>query len=388
MPDLYLLEPPLSPAWAPFQDGRPISELRAGAWLIRERWEAVADGDTRVIFGPEHLHPFVEDGVPPVRVREPVQGPALVGRSDFAPSGVPPELGQAPARLVNEETTVGWWVPGGHTWSGEDQDGETVLLEGLQLHGAFDLVTALEHLLVADVQDFLREHGEPLPDGCTLLGDPGEVMILGSTVEPGVLFDVRRGAIVLEQHVYVRSGTRLEGPLYVGAGSELLGGPIGGSAIGPRCRLRGEVASSVFVGYGNKAHEGYVGHSVLGRWVNLGAGTTTSNLKNTYGPIRLETGGERVETGRQFLGSLVGDHAKTAIGTLLPTGAVIGVGANVFGRPNAPKHVPAFAWGFEGERVTEDGFLTVARRVLPRRQVEVTAAVEAMLAAVYRHAGR
>jgi UDP-N-acetylglucosamine diphosphorylase/glucosamine-1-phosphate N-acetyltransferase len=386
MPDVYLLEPPIGSAWAPFQDARPVSELRAGAWLIRERWEAVADGETRAVFGPDHLHSFVEDGAPPVRVRAPVTGPALIGRADFAPSGVPPELGDEPARLVNDETTVGWWVPAGQTWSEGASPDTAVPIEGMQLHGAFDLVTALEHLLVPDVQDFLQEHGEPFPDGCLLVGDPGEVMILGASVEPGVVFDTRRGAIVLEQYVYVRSGTRLDGPLYVGPGSELLGGQIGGSSIGPRCRIRGEVSSSVFLGYANKAHDGFVGHSVLGRWANLGAGTITSNLKNTYGSVRLEVGADRVETGRQFMGTLMGDHAKTAIGTLLPTGAVIGAGANVFGRSNAPKQVPAFAWGLEGGRMSEEGFLTVARRVMPRRQVEVTEVVAAMLTAVYRRA--
>jgi UDP-N-acetylglucosamine diphosphorylase/glucosamine-1-phosphate N-acetyltransferase len=311
-----------------------------------------------------------------------------VGRSDFAPSGVPPELGPAPARLVNEEVTVGWWLPPGHGWSGDETGGEVVPLEGMLLHGAYDLVTALETLLLPDVQDFVGQHGDPVPDGCTLLGDPEEVILLGAGVEPGVVLDARRGPIVLEQHSYVRSGSRLEGPLYVGPGAELLGGSIGGSAVGPRCRVRGELSTSVFLGYANKAHDGFVGHSVVGRWCNLGAGTITSNLKNTYGPVHLEVGGERLATGRQLLGSLVGDHAKTAIGTLLSTGSVIGAGANVFGRTNAPKTVPAFAWGLDGERMTEEGFLTVARRVLPRRQVEVTDPVAAMLTAVHRYAAR
>lgn len=388
MTDLYLLDPPPSPAWAPFQDARPVAELRAGAWLVRERWEAVADGESRAIFAPAHLHTFVEHGVPPVQAAGPVDGPALVGRSDFAPSGVPPDLGDAPARLVNDETTVGWFVPEGHRWTGEDTGGDPVALEGMLLHGAYDLVTALEHLLVADVADFLREQGEGVPDGCLVIGDPNEVVVLGAVVEPGVVFDTRQGAVVLEQHTYVRSGTRLEGPLYAGPGSELLGGPIAWSAIGPRCKVRGEVNASVFSGFANKAHEGYLGHSVVGQWVNLGAGTTTSNLKNTYGAVRLVIGDTPVDTSRQLLGSLLGDHAKTAIGTLLPTGAVVGAGASVFGRPNVPKHVPAFAWGLEGERMTEAGFLTVARRVLPRRKVEVTGPVEAMLAALYRHATR
>lgn len=384
MPDLYLLDPPVTRVWGPFQTARPVSECRAGAWLIRERWEAIADAAATAIFAPPHLHAFVEDGVPPVRGVTPVAGPAFIGRSDFAPTGVAPELPEEPARLMNEGHVVGWWVPGGASWSGPDATGDDVELDGLLLHGAYDLVTGLEHFLAGDVADFLREGGDTIPDGSIVIGDPHEVVVLGAGVEPGVVFDVRQGAVVLEQHAYVRSGSRLEGPLYVGPGSEILGGTVGRSALGPRCRVRGEVSTSVFFGYANKAHDGFLGHSAVGRWVNLGAGTTNSNLKNTYGAVRLDLGGERIETGRQLLGALIGDHAKTAIGTLLPTGAIVGVGANVFGAAHVPKHVPAFAWGLAGERETLDGFLTTARRVLPRRSVEVTDAVAAGLEAAYR----
>jgi hypothetical protein len=108
---------------------------------------------------------------------------------------------------------------------------------------------------------------------------------------------------------------------------------------------------------------------VVGHWVNLGAGTTTSNLKNTYGRVRLEVNGELVDTGRQNVGSFFGDHAKTAIGTMLATGTVVSAGANVFGTPTPPKYVPPFAWGCTGERMSEDGFLRVAERVLARRNV-------------------
>src|SRR5207237_1975554 len=142
------------------------------------------------------------------------------------------------------------------------------------------------------------------------------------------------------------------------------------SAIGPWCVVHGEVATTVMLGYGNKSHHGFVGHSVLGRWVNLGAGTTTSNLKNTYGPVRLDIAGTPLETGHQFLGSLIGDHAKTAIGTLLGTGSVIGAGASVFDDVRAPKYVAPFAWGGSAsERMTQQKFLAVVERVLPRRHV-------------------
>ncbi len=387
MPDLFLLEPEPAPAWFPFGYCRPVCELRAGIWLIRERWEAVAGGESRAIFGPQHLHGFVEDNVPEVRPLAKVSGPAVIARSDFAPAGDDVDLPSEPVRLMNDQTTVGWAIPEGSSWEQEGEpDWPTVEVEGVVLHGAYDLLTALEHLLAPDTMDFTQEAGDELPAGSMVIGDPGDVVILGAFVEPGVTFDARRGVVVIEQSAYVKAGTRLEGPVYVGPGTEVLGGSIHASAIGPRCKVRGEISDSAFLGYGNKAHDGFLGHSIVGRWVNLGAGTTTSNLKNTYGEIRLEAGGDQIETGRQFVGTLFGDHAKTAIGTMLGTGATVGVGANVFGYTSAPKHVPNFAWGEGNTRMQRDGFIKVAERVMPRRQVEVTDEVRSMLEAIYDYA--
>jgi UDP-N-acetylglucosamine diphosphorylase/glucosamine-1-phosphate N-acetyltransferase len=383
---LYLVEPDAGTTWFPFADARPICEMRAGIWLIRERWEAICQAETAAIFGPPHLRAFTEDGVPPVRERSRVSGPAVVGRSDFAPSGVAPELGGAPARLVNDGTTVGWWVPEGADWDGEDSGSATAEIDGLLLAGAHDLVTALEHFLPPDAADFTRETNDGVAEGCTVIGDPADVVVLGATVEPGVVFDVREGPVIVEQHAYVTSGARVVGPTYVGPGSQILGQSIHACVIGPRCKVRGEVSHTVFVGYANKAHEGFVGHTVIGRWVNLGAGTTTSNLKNTYGPVRLRLPSGQVETGLQFLGSLIGDHVKTAIGTQLNTGTLIGAGANVFGAARPPKYVAPFAWGDTGQLMGRDAFFTIAERVLPRRGVTVTEPVRQMLGAIYDHA--
>jgi len=133
------------------------------------------------------------------------------------------------------------------------------------------------------------------------------------------------------------------------------------------------MSTTAMLGYANKSHYGFVGHSILGRWVNLGAGTTTSNLKSTYGPVRLRVRDVDLETGHQFLGSLIGDHAKTAIGMMLDTGSVIGAGASVFDGVRAPKYVPPFAWGGSAsERMTQQKFLAIVERVLPRRDVPVT----------------
>jgi UDP-N-acetylglucosamine diphosphorylase/glucosamine-1-phosphate N-acetyltransferase len=373
---LYLLEPgEPGAAWAPFAGVRPIAELRAGGWRIRERWEAACDADAAAILGV-HVEQFHEGDEPPVRPPGPVEGPAVVGASWFAPSGdrvADLKTPGAVRRLRHEGTTVGWVVPAGERWDGPHESGEALEIGGLLLRGTFDLITALEHFLAEDCADLKDAPQTGVPEGSLVLGDASDVVVMGAAVEPGVVFDVRHGAVVLEPGVEVRHGARLEGPLLVGARTKILGGFVRASAFGPECRVHGEVASSVFLGYANKSHEGFVGHSVVGPWVNLGALTTTSNLKNTYGPVRLDVAGVRIETGRQNLGTLFGDHAKTAIGTMLATGTVVSAGANVFGAPTPPKYVPPFAWGADGqERLTADGFLRVAERVMTRRNVDMT----------------
>jgi UDP-N-acetylglucosamine diphosphorylase/glucosamine-1-phosphate N-acetyltransferase len=223
-----------------------------------------------------------------------------------------------------------------------------------------------------------------VPKGTTVLGDPAWISLREAAIEPGVLFDTRDGPVVLESGVEVRAGTRLEGPLWVGSNTRLVGGPIRASAIGPWCVVRGEMSTTVMLGYANKSHEGFIGHSVVGRWVNLGAGTITSNLKSTYGLVRLDVAGTALETGHQFLGSLIGDHAKTAIGTLLATGSVIGAGASVFDDVRPPKYVAPFAWGGSASaRMTPEKFLTTVERVLPRRNVEVTEPLRSSLRRSY-----
>lgn len=370
------------PAWQPYSGARPLAELRAGAWRIRERWAGILGLEDVAVMG-DHVAGFADVDTAPVFPQAVVSGPAIVARSDFAPSGpllvLPPEI----RRLTHDGVSVAWIVPEGERWTAPADQGPELAIEGLLLRGAWDLITALEHLLAADCADALATGPDPVPDGSLVLGDPGDVACFGAFVEPGVVFDVRAGAVVLEEGVQVRSGTRLEGPLFVGPGTHLLGGSLRHSALGPQCRVHGEVASSVFSGYANKSHDGFLGHSVVGSWVNLGAGTITSNLKNTYGEVRLVPPGGRLATGRTNLGTLFGDHVKTAIGSLLSTGSVVGTGANVLGAP-LPRWIPPFAWGADraGE-LDAEGFVRIARRVMPRRQVEVSPEREASLRALH-----
>ena len=380
---LYLLDPEPTAQWAPFAGARPVCELRAGAHLIRERWEAFVGSEAAGIFALPHLAGFVEPGVPAVLPRRAVTGPAVIGSSTFAPQGLAPALPGSSFRLTAGGITVGWGVGPGVTWDGPQPHAAPIEVMGVVLHGVHSLIPALERLLPVDVRALLGDT-DPIPAGSIVLGDPAALALRDAAVEPGVVFDLRGGPVVLESGAEVRAGTRLEGPLWVGANAHVLGGPVRGSAIGQRTNVRGEVSNCVFLGYANKAHDGFVGHSVIGRWANLGAGTITSNLKNTYGRVRLDVAGTPLDTGLQFLGSLIGDHAKTAIGTLLATGTVIGTGANVFDAVRPPKYVPPFAWGATGSaRLSRDGFLKIVERVLPRRDVVVDEATRALLGRIY-----
>jgi UDP-N-acetylglucosamine diphosphorylase/glucosamine-1-phosphate N-acetyltransferase len=389
MTRLYLLEPDHhDPVWTPFGGVRPVAELRAGAWLIRERWEATTGHEATAILC-DLLAGFADTTHPPVHAAALAEGPGWVVRSDIVPERFRLETPGSRCHLICDGAVAGWWLEEGERWAGPaTPQGEALPIAGMVLGGAWDLITALERFLPADAEEFTRASGDPIPGGSIVLGDPGLVVLLDALVEPGVVFDTRHGAVVLAEGSTVRSGTRLEGPLIAGPGTVLLGGSIRHSSFGPQCRVQGEVATSVLVGFANKSHDGFLGHSVLGPWVNFGAGTITSNLKNTYGPIRLDLPGGRLETGRAFLGSLVADHAKTAIGTLLGAGTVIGAGANVFGAPPVPRHVAPFAWGFSGDQLDETGFLRTAERVMPRRGIEVTPDRLASLRALRHRATR
>jgi UDP-N-acetylglucosamine diphosphorylase/glucosamine-1-phosphate N-acetyltransferase len=203
---------------------------------------------------------------------------------------------------------------------------------------------------------------------------PGQIHIApGARVKPGVVLDAEEGPIHIDRDALVQPNVVLEGPCYIGPGSIVRPGAAirGGTTIGPVCKVGGEIEASIIHGYTNKQHHGFLGHSYVAEWVNLGADTVTSDLKNTYGTIRVFINGVGVETGEHLIGSIIGDHSKTGIGTILPTGCVIGVAASVFTQRPLPKFIPSFAWltdeGMTSYRVEKA--VQIARTVMLRRDV-------------------
>ena len=229
--------------------------------------------------------------------------------------------------------------------------------------------------------DLMRNDGftsiAKLPADVHLRG-PRNQCALHPTVEigPGVVIDTRGGMVVIDEDVVLDPGVVLVGPCSIGSHTRIAPHTHvkANTVIGPHCRLGGEIGACVFQGFANKSHHGHLGDSWVGEWVNLGAGTVNSNLLNTYGEVslRLEPNGPRIRSGRNFLGAIIGDHVKTAIGTRIMTGSVLGTGAMVACSTPPPGCTPRFAWltdADEGPRQYQiRKFLTVARAVMARRE--------------------
>lgn len=202
------------------------------------------------------------------------------------------------------------------------------------------------------------------------------------SVGPHVVLDTTNGPILIDEGAVIEPFVLITGPTAIGRQSRIRAGAriYGPTVIGPVCKVGGEVEDSIIHGYSNKQHDGFLGHSWIGSWCNLGAGTTTSDLKNTYGTITLDVPWGPVPTGRRFLGTLMGDHSKTAIGTMLMTGTVAGVSANIVAHGPVPRFVPSFTWkDVGGERYAIDRAIDVARTVMARRNVVLTDADETLL---------
>lgn len=308
---------------------------------------------------------------PPAATRLAAELAGRVGKPETEPLG-------AWLRRELPELALSEWKPAGTTAG-------SVLLEHV-----WDLV---HHNGPAIIDDFRKGPGAGVDDGALLypgvhLVQDGAIRIArGCRIKPGTVLDAEDGPITLEEGVEVQPNVVVRGPAHVGPQSVLKAGAKvhEGTSIGPVCKIGGEVEESVVQGWSNKQHEGYLGHAWLGEWVNLGADTNNSDLKNNYSPVRAWEAGRSVDTGLLFVGLLAGDHVKSAINTQFNTGTVVGLASQVFGSGFPPKFVPPFSWGGGEGLALYDGAraLETARAVMRRRKVEMTQAYERAFRAAY-----
>jgi UDP-N-acetylglucosamine diphosphorylase/glucosamine-1-phosphate N-acetyltransferase len=199
----------------------------------------------------------------------------------------------------------------------------------------------------------------------------------GATIKPTAYLDASTGPVHISYNATIEAHATIQGPAYIGPASLVKPNAhlYGGTSIGPCCKVGGEIDATIICAHSNKQHDGFLGHSYLGSWINLGAGTTNSDLKNTYGSIRMRLGGQDLDTGRRLLGAVIGDHTKIGINQSIPTGATIGFGVNVFTSAVVPKYVPSFAWLTDAGLAQADPrrLVETARVVMARRNVELGA---------------
>ena len=249
-----------------------------------------------------------------------------------------------------------------------------VAIEAVLYRYPWDILDHLDRALEVDLA--LSSIPVMSNDELQVHGDHPVRLHPGATVLPGVVADTTGGPVVIDEGAVIRSNATLCGPCSIGAGSTIMDGAVikPRTVVGPQCKIAGEVGASIFQGNSNKAHEGHLGDSIVGCWVNLGAGTTNSNLLNTYSQVmmRLTPDSHVSRTGRVFMGSIIGDHVKTAIGTRLMTGTVLGTGCMIASTSPPPTTLEAFTWltdrGQAHFRI--DKFLDVARAVMARRDLE------------------
>lgn len=378
MTALYLYDDAQARAFEPFALTRPVSALRVGALLVRDRWAAAAGAPVEGMIVASHLEDFEEEGAPPIA--GPLRAGAIVAnaRCAISPTDALRDAdvwmcdGRVAAVRLPRDARAAVLADGRVPLEElAPDDGRVATINGRWLEEVWNLVTDL----LAQLRDDILAIGPSLscetPAHVAVMGSHPVFVERGAEVEPHVVLDTTAGPILVRNGASVRAFTRLVGPCAVASGATILGDRVHGCSIGERSIIRGEISETVVLGHANKAHDGFVGHSYLGRWVNLGAGTITSNLKNTYGTVTLWTPDGPRDTGHQKLGTFFGDHVKTGIGLRITTGSVLGAGSNVFGSEMPPKYVRPFSWG-EGRSLGSyqlDKFLDVTAKAMSRRQV-------------------
>lgn len=207
------------------------------------------------------------------------------------------------------------------------------------------------------------------------------------TLKPGVVLDASNGPVIIDDNAFIYPNSVVIGPVYIGSSAVVKSGAniYEDVTISKGCKVGGEVGKSILMPYSNKQHTGFLGEAYLGSWVNLGADTSTSDLKNNYSKIKIHLSGKEINTGLQFLGPMIGDHTKTAIGTTINTGTVVGFSCNLFGSGFPDKYIPSFTWVSDDGNQTYnlDKAIETAKVVMARRNVNFDAYDEKLFRIIF-----
>ncbi len=284
------------------------------------------------------------------------------------------------AANLSQEVGIEWIARGGPT-QGDPQFENKAEVKSTYCQYLWDILDQLPQAILAESK-LCENRVEPSKFPDAIFMNSNQVFVGDSTIQPTTLINAEKGPIIIDDGVLIHGQTYLEGPLYIGRDSMI--NPftqIKNSAIGPVCKIGGEVDTVIIQGCTNKVHDGHLGDTFLGEWVNLGAGTQNSNLKNNYASVKVQINGESVDTKTLHIGCFIGDHVKTAIGTILNTGTVIGPGSMIATEGFPPKTIRPFTWYVNGkqQKVKLDKFFETAYHVKERRGQTLTKAEKTLL---------
>lgn len=327
----------------PFCFTRPVSEIRIGILTLREKWEQLLNSSCS----------YATQNYLSAKFPLKTESDQLVILSSVCGDRL---LAEAIQQLQPGEALVkdGTLLAGRCTL---DEFKNPVKLKKteyqgsvLRLNQVYDIFQKNAEAIKADFETLCQNRvSEKLSDSVTVIGDPMLVFLEKGAKAEACVLNTSGGPIYLGKDSEIMEGSLVRGPFALCEHSTLkLGAKVyGASTVGPHSKIGGELSNSVVFGFSNKAHDGFLGNSVLGEWCNLGADTNNSNLKNNYGPVKLYNyaAGKSVNTGLQFCGLMMGDHSKAGINTMFNTGTVVGVGCNIYGGGFPSTHIPSFSWG-------------------------------------------
>jgi UDP-N-acetylglucosamine diphosphorylase/glucosamine-1-phosphate N-acetyltransferase len=369
-------------ALLPFTYTRPVADLRIGILTIREKWELSLGATTTTV-----TEDYLSDKYPMVEMEQNVMINASYTPSEVLVTQIK-NLKENQA-VFDGDTMVAFF-------SLEDQEIDIDELEVFQIEGTvlkvertWDIFSKNGAAIKADFKLLTEERtSAPIPEN-TVAFNPEAIFIEEGAKLPLCVLNATDGPIYIGKNAEIMEGSLVRGPFALCEGSTLkMGAKIyGPTTVGPHSKVGGEVNNSVFFGYSNKGHDGFLGNSVIGEWCNLGADTNNSNLKNNYAEVRIwsyETE-NFAKTGLQFCGLMMGDHSKCGINTMFNTGTVVGVSANIFGSGFTRNFIPSFSWGGAKGFTT---YLTskafeVAQVVMLRRGIELSEQESAILEHVF-----
>lgn len=356
----------------PFVFTRPVSEIRFGILTIREKWEKALSQEVSY-----YTEAYLNQKYPLKLEQENVFINGKICPDEILLNEIATLSENSGIYLA--ETLIAF--KGGKNFDEIDMLKKSRLIESpiLAINQVWDIFSKNGEAIKRDFEILTKgKTSQPISETNTIIGDKSQVFIEeGAIVEASVL-NTKSGPIYIGTDAEIMEGSVVRGPLALCEHSALkLATKIyGPTTIGPHSKVGGEINNSVIFGYSNKAHDGFLGNSVIGEWCNLGADTNNSNLKNNYGHVKLYNyiSGKQEDTGLQFCGLMMGDHSKCGINTMFNTGTVVGVAANIFGGDFPPTHIPSFSWGgsdgFEPYKIEK--LFETASKVLARRNMELS----------------